>query len=386
MGGGLLETNNQLERFTKDKRSKKLMYSILGCLMIVGVITLYKTFAFYEEKREFNVLKGRVPEFSQEDIQLAFTINGEKGETFPSKNSRYFGKSVTCEKGVEASWNNETWGLDLINSNQQKRINCSIEFKTISEFSEAKIGDYVSYTPSKTDYEITNDLTGCTGEGNVCDGLKKQSINPSELNLWRVIRKNSDGSIDLVSEYTSSNEVYFYGKEGYKNLIGSLNTIAKQYETTNITGGSRYLGYSGQTEYISDSTLLDLTNPVWKDKTNDNTYEKQGGGDTLFQSDVSLVKQACGSLISNKVNAPNEASEYWLARRFFENMEGSYTYRGGRINLIGSIQVSYHLFRYYEDQYYPVSAHMSLRPIITLKTGIEPKSGDGTIESPWKVN
>ena len=33
--GGLLETNNQLERFTKDKKNKKIMYSILGILLII---------------------------------------------------------------------------------------------------------------------------------------------------------------------------------------------------------------------------------------------------------------------------------------------------------------------------------------------------------------
>ncbi|MCI9280465.1 MAG: hypothetical protein HFJ02_06685, partial [Bacilli bacterium] len=192
--------------------------------------------------------------------------------------------------------------------------------------------------------------------------------------------------IEMVSEYTSSNQVSFYGKEGYKNLIGSLNTIAKQYETSNITGGSRYLGYSGQTEYITDNTLLDLTKPLWEETTNDNTYEKQGGGDMLYQSDVSLVKQACGTLQAYKVDAPNEANGYWLARRFFENVDDSYMYRGGRINSFGSILVSYHFFRYYEDQYYPVSAQLALRPIIILKTGIQASSGDGTKGNPWKVN
>ena len=384
MGGGLLETNNQLERFTKDKRSKKLMYSILGSLMIVGVITLYKTFAFYEEKREFNVLKGRVPEFSQEDIQLAFTINGEKGETFPSKNSRYFGKSVTCEKGVEASWNNETWGLDLINSNQQKRINCSIEFKTISEFSEAKLGDYVSYTPSKTNYEITNDLTGCTGEGNVCDGLKKQSINPSELNLWRVIRKNSDGSIDLVSEYTSSNEVYFYGKEGYKNYIGSLNTIVKQYETEGITIGSRHMGYDGQTEKIDDESMLIKTRPWTESTTTNNSAKKslreaQGGGDKLYLTDLGLIEKIYNRIETPKVNEPDVLSHYWIASRFYG--AGNDVNWDFRIRSSEKIcDVFGYFYGYLEHDYsYP------LRPIITLKAEMK-ASGEGSFTLPWKIN
>ncbi len=84
MGGGLLETNNQLERFNKNKRSKKLMYSILGILLLVGSLTLFKTFSFFEEKRDFNVLRGRVPEFNRNDVTLAVTLDGQEVEKYPS--------------------------------------------------------------------------------------------------------------------------------------------------------------------------------------------------------------------------------------------------------------------------------------------------------------
>ena len=84
MGGGILETNNQLERFTKNKKSKKLTYPIIGILLIIGSITLFKTYAFFEEKQEFNVLKGKVPEFNRSDITLALTLDGQEVENYPS--------------------------------------------------------------------------------------------------------------------------------------------------------------------------------------------------------------------------------------------------------------------------------------------------------------
>lgn len=57
-----------------------------------------------------------------------------------------------------------------------------------------------------------------------------------------MIQKNTDGSIDLVSEYTSSSAIRIRGKEGYKNYIGTLNRRANSYETPGITDSSRYIG------------------------------------------------------------------------------------------------------------------------------------------------
>ena len=53
-------------------------------------------------------------------------------------------------------------------------------------------------TPTSTSYTLPNELSGCDGTSSTC--IQKE-INPSELNLWRVIRKNEDGTIDAVSEY-----------------------------------------------------------------------------------------------------------------------------------------------------------------------------------------
>ncbi len=360
MGGGLLETNNQLERFTKNKKSKKLTYSIIGILVIIGSITLFKTYAFFEEKKEFNVLKGTIPEFSQEDIQISFTIDGEKGNQFPDKTSRYVGKTVTCEKKVEASWNNETWGLEIINSHQQKRINCSVEFKTISEFSEAKLGDYVSYTPSKTNYEITSDLTGYN---------TVQTINPSELNLWRIIRKNSDGSIEMVSEYISNEAISFYGKEGYKNLVASLNTIAKQYETEGITIDSRSFGYRNQTQNLTELSCI---------SGNSNCLESQGGGDAVHsvEHDVELVLKALGR-ITAKNPSQDELRPYFLASRYYDTINYLIRYVASNgviylLSMAGAIHGE-------------STISLAFRPIVILKSNID-ATGKGLKENSWKIN
>ena len=82
------------------------------------------------------------------------------------------------------------------------------------------LGDYISLTPDASTYTIPANLTGYDAD---------QTINPSELTLWRVIKKNDDGSVDAVSEYTSSIDVYFKGVRGYANFVGGLQTIAQSY-------------------------------------------------------------------------------------------------------------------------------------------------------------
>ncbi len=245
----------------------------------------------------------------------------------------------------------------------------------------ANIGDYVSYTPEKTSYEIASNLTGYTSN---------QTINPSELNLWRVIRKNDDGSIDLVSEYVSSTEVYFKGKEGYKNYIGTLNKVAQSYETSGITSGSRYIGYDGQTENIIDETMLNITSAPWTENTTaenspkGSEREAQGGGDMLYENDTDLVRAACGNLKAYQVNAPTTLSQYWLASRtFFYIVNSNWQFCVRGVNSYDMVSASYLYF--YNNRYFEDDEAKYLRPIITLKSGIQ-ASGDGTSESPWKVN
>ena len=68
----------KLEKFKKDKKQKKIIIaSVIGILVVIGSIFLYKTYAYYEEKKTFNVLQGRIAEFSQGDLQLALTLDGE---------------------------------------------------------------------------------------------------------------------------------------------------------------------------------------------------------------------------------------------------------------------------------------------------------------------
>ena len=239
-----------------------------------------------------------------------------------------------------------------------------------------KVGDYIKMTPTKTSFTIPKTLTGYTAD---------QTIKPSELNLWRVMRLNSNGTIDMVSEYVSSVNIYIAGKTGFLNYIGTLNYIAKQYENTKYTADSRHMGYNGQTEYITDTSKLVYPAP-WTSNTGANTVESQGGGDQKGGTDVTLVISGTGKLPAYKVNT-STAVNYWLAARFY-TYAGANDYRFGcsviptsGTNVSGSTIYHYATrFIEYSDRGY------AIRPILTLKPWIKAASGSGTSASPYVLS
>ena len=243
---------------------------------------------------------------------------------------------------------------------------------TVKSVNGLDTGDYVKMTPTKSLYTTDTSMTGYT---------ETQTINPQELNLWRVISLNSDGTVDLISEHVSTNGVSFEGKIGYFNLIGYLNVLASQYENSTYTKGSRYFGYNGQTEYITDTSKF--TNPApWTCSTGEscNPVESQGGGDTLYQKDYDLVNNAIGTLKATKVDG--SSSSYWIASRYYRYDSATIYYWFGRfISSSGSLNAT-DLYNYdgsgNADKY-------ALRPILTLKSGLK-YSGAGTSSNPYKLS
>ncbi len=388
MGGGLLETNNQLERFTKNKKSKKLTYSIIGLLLIIGSITLFKTYAFFEEKQEFNIIRGKIPNFIENDVFIALRLNGEIVDEIPK--GKAYKVDVTCNN-AKGSWNYETWKLDV--SEIIKKAKCEVNFKTDTSnlFYASEIGDYISYTPVLEKFDIENKLTGCTGETSVCNGLDKQIINPSELNLWRVIRKNNDGTLDLVSEYVSSTNVYFYGKEGYRNYIGALNIIARSYETPDVTIRSRYIGYDGQTEMILDDTVLN--SKLFPETTSVSNSPKRskrealGGGDLLYATDEELIKAACGSFRAKDIMTKSIEQDYWLGSRYFNKSSDGGSLNIRIVHISGGIYGGPLYYMGNENDIRNNDHRRMIRPIVTLKSEIQSISGNGKSEtSAWKIN
>ena len=124
-GGGTLSKKEQpdgLKKFKKNGNQKKVIIGgIVGLILLVGGITLYRTFALYEEKKEFNVLRGRVPNFGEYDISiLAITVDGEKASTIPEANN--YVVNVDCQNG-SGYWDYDHWNAVITEINSQTKCN-----------------------------------------------------------------------------------------------------------------------------------------------------------------------------------------------------------------------------------------------------------------------
>ena len=268
------------------------------------------------------------------------------------------------------SYDNSKTGLNCSD------VQCAIDTLAENVSGMISLGDYVSLTPTKSSYSTDTTMTGYTSS---------QTIYPKELNLWRVIKLNDDGTVEMISEHVSSVEVYFRGQTGYQNFVGYLNVLASQYENSTYTKGSRYFGYNGQTEYITDTSKF--TNPApWTCSTGEscNPTESQGGGDTLYTTDYDLVNTVLGTRIATKPGV-NDASYYWVASRYYYYSSSTY-YRWNGRNASTSGSLSDNSQYYYSSSGFHTDAdHSSLRPIVVLKSGLK-YSGIGTKESPLKVS
>ena len=177
--------------------------------------------------------------------------------------------SVTCDKGTVENKNGicnksyTKWNIYIYNNRNRRNrsVTSTIPVK-VSKYDQRagiKVGDYVSYTPD-TATEKTYDA----------DKLKKggytstQTVKKEDLN-WRVLRKNDDGSIDLIGDATG-NSVYFSGSLGYNNGVYLLNDICKELysnSTHHITARSvnledmeKWLTDSGKTARASYSNAV----------------------------------------------------------------------------------------------------------------------------------
>lgn len=286
------------------------------------------------------------------------------------------------EKGTNLLYNNSNSGL--VSTNVQDAIDevynnsvCPSGYVCVKKKTTLALGDYVSMTPTKSSYTTDKSKTGYSST---------QTINPQELNLWRVISINDDGTVEMISEHVSSVAIYFSGQTGYQNLVGYLNVLASQYENSTYTTGSRHFGYNGQTEYITDTSKF--INPApWTCDTGDsgcNTIESQGGGDTLYQKDYDLINNVLGTRVATKPGS-SSGSPYWMTSRYYGySSSTSYIWSGRDVN--ASVSYSYdRLYSYGSSGFDAFRSSNSLRPIVVLKSGLK-YAGVGTKSNPMEIS
>ena len=256
---------------------------------------------------------------------------------------------------------------DTPNTEQNKIFKSKIvatagsNIELVQDFTDiVKVGDFISMTPTSTSYTPPGELTGCMNDAN----CTQNTLNPSELNLWRVIKRNNDGTVDMVSVYASSKVVRFRGIVGYMNYVGALNTIASQYTNEKYVERTRYMGYKNQIEYCTDYKVDSC--PV----------------DDRKSEDYNLVESILGGIGTLPING-EEHPRYWLPNRmgFFSPRPSGDGYIIDDIctkgdNYLGT-QGSRRITSGTETNPVDVTTESSVRPVVSLKSSVFLKNGDG---------
>ena len=266
-----------------------------------------------------------------------------------------------------------------------------------------EVGDYVSYTPD-TATGKTYDSEKLKKGGYT--GTSQQALSKDDLN-WRVLRKNDDGSIDLIGDATG-NSVYFSGSLGYNNGVYLLNDICKELysnSTHHITARSvnledmeKWLTDSGKTARASYSTVVKYgetkeykgSNSYTPDiygKTEDesanyysepttNTYTPASG--TATADNTLNVKQTYYNISINSTNYGDGAkvlsssNYYWVAARCVI-CDSDYAYFGLR-----DASSDVDGYRMFYSSSNAEDSNDRLRPVVSLGSDVQITPSTGT--------
>jgi len=237
---------------SEDKRKKKIMLTGVSMIVIILIITIASTFAYYQSITLQNPVNSEVGSFSNGDIIFAVTIGGTPSQTFPTKGSGYVANTVTCDKGATGVWNNDLWNVKVGNLTQSKTT-CNINFiseantlnyKILSQFGgkdtivEAPISTFASASASneKKMYKMEDDY-GISYYYRGAQNLLNNNLIFAGFQ-WKIVRINGDSTIRII----------YNGTEEQFNQSGSVNTIGVNTQIGTATFNvdrhdNKYVGY-----------------------------------------------------------------------------------------------------------------------------------------------
>ena len=254
----------------KDNNYKRKSYVILviGFLLLsVSSYLFYKSYALYEEKKDFDVINGTVEDPG--DIYFAYYIDGVISRNMPLQNTGYTLDETksNCNNGVVPTWDNAGWKFvgDYHNysATDNTRTKCTLYFNKTTKTVKTALGNIEvnSYTPDFT--KSACDDSSCEShekgiyETTDYDGNPTYYYRGSVENnyvkfagfYWRIIRINSNGSIRMIYDGTSAH-------------ANGESSADRQYGTSKFNSAhnnNMYVGYmytEGEAHGIGTSSVI----------------------------------------------------------------------------------------------------------------------------------
>ena len=311
----------KLQKFNKQNKLKQIKTIVIsGVILIIALISLivFKSYAYYKQSNSYDVIKSKIGEFSKSDIQLAYTINGVKqsGSAFPAKDTGYEAKSVTCDNGVTADWNDELWGLVNINSNNQEKISCKVDFRKIdfaidnwtTIANNVKTGSYSYQVGDKKTIDMGEfgthkvriaNISGCT------NGETSETACGFVLEFADIINEHEMNSTNTNVGGWPASELRTYANSTiYQSLPSDLQSVIIDTKVISGHGSS-----AGETNFESTDKLYLLNaQEIWGSNENDTSVG------TSKQLDYYKNLGVTSENYSAAIKQYNKENYYWWLR------------------------------------------------------------------------
>ena len=248
------------------KRKIIIVTLVFSALLISGMF-LYKTFAAFNEQKQFNVINGTVSDPG--DIYFAYYVDDKITRDIPTQDSGYTLDTTksTCTNGVTVGWDETNWtalvNYQKYNATNNTRTKCNLYFK-VKPLTAAK---YVT-TLAQTD--TTNLAVDDYGNTRYI-GADPNNYVSIDGDIWRII-----GTMKDVDDGTGN-------KEDRVKLIRASSIGSYSWDTSESSVNNGW----GVNEW-SGADLMKLLNPG---------YESETVGGSLYWNNQS------GTCYNNKQNA-----------------------------------------------------------------------------------
>ncbi len=206
----------KLQKYKQKSFSKiGIIVFTVTCVLLVAGVFFYTSFASFQTKAEFNIIKGTVQDLG--DVYFAYYVDGELVSELPTQNSGYVFESSSCTHDATVEWDNSKWA-PLVTNLTQTRTKCTLYFKKTKKVNtvlgELEVYDYIpDFTKSACDDEVCESHEKGIFETTDADGTSYYYRGSVENNYfkfadlwWRIIRINGDGTIRLIYDGTIAHD------------------------------------------------------------------------------------------------------------------------------------------------------------------------------------
>lgn len=396
----------KLEKF-EEKKTRKIGIVLLGTLSLIAIGYLVsKTYAVYQEKKDFRIMEGTFDYFQGSDVYFAFYQNDEQVSTMPTKESGLSFKRAECTNGANIYWNGATWE-PTIKGLTKSKTKCTLYFgeTTFSDLVLACSQGGKSLSTCMLE-NASEDRTNLAFDGTTENNLRYIGANPNNYvsfngELWRIIgvmNHIDDGSGSKTSRIklirSESIGKFAWDSNNVNNWnIASLQTNLNSgtWETWKLSNEAKSLvknavwnlggtSSSGVTSYFP-SQIYEYERGTLTYGTNLISWTGTVG--LMYPSDYGFAvggidRETCLTKDLyhwNDTNNENCKSNNWL----YDNEKTQWTMMPVMANSIFAIFVH---SRGYVDQSYATQL-FAVRPTVFLDPNIKIYDGNGSKENPY---